>query len=152
MKEKIQALAQTFLFKDVPEDKLALVADIAEEKLVIPGDTVIREGDFGDSIYIIVSGSVKVEKRIEGELKEIANLGPGEVFGEVSMVDEEPRLATVQPAEPTNLLKIGVDDLEVLFVDHPELTAPVFRALARLLAARLRQTTNDMTFLRTKTE
>ncbi|NOZ85604.1 MAG: cyclic nucleotide-binding domain-containing protein [Deltaproteobacteria bacterium] len=148
MKEKMSALSETFLFKDVPEEKLEEVAKIAEEKLVIPGDVIIREGDFGDSIYVVVSGSVKIEKRVEGELKEIAELGRGEIFGEVSMVDEEPRLATVRPVEATTLLKMNIDDLEILFVDYPELTAPVFRALAKVLAARLRQTTKDMTFLR----
>jgi len=148
MKDKLAAISKTFLFKDTPEDKLELVAEIAEEKFYHSGDTIFREGDFGGELFIIVSGSVKVGKTVKDERQELARLESGEVFGEISIVDEMPRSATVQANEPTTLLAIKVEDLECLFVDQPELTAPVFRAFSKVLAARLRETTKDATFLR----
>jgi len=89
MKDKLTALSKTFLFKDVPEDKLELVAQLAEEKFYTPGDTIFREGDYGGELYVIVSGSVGIEKRVKDERQELA-LGPGDQR-ELRLVAEDAR-------------------------------------------------------------
>ena len=88
---------------------------------------LIRQGDAGDCFYLIQSGSVRVER--DGQ--ELARLGPGDYFGEMAVLDQEPRSATLTASEDCELLKLDQEDFYELLHEHPELSQSIIRTLAR---------------------
>ncbi|MBI5883874.1 MAG: cyclic nucleotide-binding domain-containing protein [Elusimicrobia bacterium] len=128
----VSFLKQVPLFKSVPADFLASLANIISEKHVYKGEELFSQGDAGDSIYVVAEGKVRV---IVGG-KETALLGPRSHIGEMSLLDGEPRSATAVVAEDGRLLRIGAEEFRHLLMSHPGFTM----ALLRSLAGRLRET------------
>lgn len=100
-----------------------------------PGDILCQEGKPGDSLYFILEGSADVLK----EEHQVATLGPGEVFGEMAILTNEPRSATVVACTPMELYELKRADFNVLVPQSPSLS----RALSRILARRLQATTQS---------
>jgi CRP/FNR family transcriptional regulator, cyclic AMP receptor protein len=98
----VSALKNTPLFADVPEEALAKVATFATLESAVEGKTIIREGGYSNDFYVIEDGTVKVER--EGE--HLADLGPGDVFGEQGLLEKQERSATVTATSPVRLIKI----------------------------------------------
>ncbi len=101
------------------------------------GEILFHEGDPGDRLYVIVDGKVKLG-RASGDGREnlLAVLGPGEMFGELSLFDPGPRNATATAVADTTLIGLGSDDLGSWFDGRPDVSRQLLRALAR----RLRRT------------
>jgi CRP-like cAMP-binding protein len=101
------------------------------------GETLFHEGDPGDRLYVIVDGKVKLG-RASGDGREnlLAILGPGEMFGELSLFDPGPRNATATAVADTTLIGLGSDDLGTWLDGRPDVARQLLRALAR----RLRRT------------
>ena len=101
------------------------------------GETIFHEGDPGDRLYVIVVGKIKLG-RASGDGREnlLAVLGPGEMFGELSLFDPGPRNATGTAVADTVLLGMGTDDLDEWLRGRPDVARHLLRALAR----RLRRT------------
>jgi len=112
--EKVLFMKSIDLFRALPSEELAQIAEIAEEQPMTAGEQIFAEGEPGDALYLIVEGRVKVHK---GE-KELVRLGIRDVFGEMAVLDSEPRSASVTAVEDAVLLKIGRDD----FRDVEEMT------------------------------
>ncbi|MFZ0158351.1 MAG: Crp/Fnr family transcriptional regulator [Kineosporiaceae bacterium] len=114
----------------------ALKATMARRE-VARGEVLFTEGDPGDRLYIIVEGKIKLG-RASGDGREnlLAILGPGEMFGELSLFDPGPRNATATAVADTALLGVGSDDLATWLNGRPD----VARQLLRSLARRLRRT------------
>ncbi|MEO1209014.1 MAG: cyclic nucleotide-binding domain-containing protein [Cyanobacteria bacterium J06638_20] len=100
-----------------------------------PGDILCQEGKPGDSLYFILEGSADVLK----DEHQVATLGPGEVFGEMAILTNEPRSATVVACTPMELYELKRADFNVLVPQSPSLS----RALSRILARRLQATTQS---------
>jgi CRP-like cAMP-binding protein len=98
----VSALKNTPLFAEVPEEALAKVATFATLESVAAGKTIIREGGFSNDFDVIEDGTVKVER--EGE--QLAELGPGDVFGEQGLLEKQERSATVVATSPVRLIRI----------------------------------------------
>ncbi len=98
----VSALKNTPLFAEVPDEALTKVATFASLESVVEGKTIIREGGYSNDFYIIEDGTVKVER--EGE--HLADLGPGDVFGEQGLLEKQERSATVTATSPVRLIKI----------------------------------------------
>ena len=98
----VSALKNIPLFADVPEDELKKVATFATLESAAEGKVLIREGGFANDFYAIEDGTVKVER--DGE--HLADLGPGDVFGEQGLLEKQERSATVTATAPTRLIKI----------------------------------------------
>jgi CRP-like cAMP-binding protein len=130
--EKVLFLKSIDLFRALPSEELAQIAEIAEEQPLAQGDTIFSEGEPGDALYLIVEGKVKVHK---GE-KELVRLGVRDVFGEMAVLDSEPRSATVTAVEDSVCLKIGRDDFRDILSERPEIGLGVMKVLTR----RLRET------------
>ena len=130
--EKVLFLKSIDLFRALPSEELAQIAEIAEEQLLAAGDQVFAEGEPGDALYLIVEGKVKAHK---GD-KELARMAVRDVFGEISVLDSEPRSATVTAIEDAVLLKIGRDDFRDILSERPEIAMGVMKVLTR----RLRET------------
>ena len=100
--EKVLAMKAGSLFRQTPDDVLADVAGRVEELTFDSGQTVFEKGDFGDSLFIIVSGRVAVR---DGE-RLLTELGKGGIFGELALLDPAPRSASVEALEATHLLEV----------------------------------------------
>jgi len=98
----VSALKNIPLFADVPDEELKKVATFATLESVSEGKVIIREGGYANDFYAIEDGSVRVER--DGE--HLADLGPGDVFGEQGLLEKQERSATVTATSPTRLIKI----------------------------------------------
>jgi putative ABC transport system ATP-binding protein len=78
------------------------------------GVEVITQGDVGDKFYVIHSGKVEIIKTVEGQTRNFGHLGAGDFFGELALLDEKPRAATIRTVEPTELASLGKDDFNAL--------------------------------------
>ena len=127
------AVGRRRLFAGVDADGLARIADRIAE-VDVPADRVIaRQGEIGTGFFIIASGSVRVVR--DGET--LADLGPGDFFGELSVLDGKPRNAQVVSSEPTSCLALATWDFEAVVREQPS----VALAILRELAGRLRDLT-----------
>ena len=130
--EKVLILKTVNIFASVPDDVLAAVAGAVDEMEVAANGTVFAKGDLGQAMYIIVAGSVRVH---DGE-QIINRLGTYDVFGEMALLDAEPRSASVTADEDTLLLRLQQDDFFDLFEDHSAIARGIIQVLSRRLRAR----------------
>src|SRR5918912_2384738 len=100
-------LGRVSLFRDLSERDLAELAQVAVPRRWLAGATIFREGDPGDTCYVIRSGSVRVTRRhSDGRQIALAELHEGDIFGELAMFGGEERSATVEAAEPTEAVAL----------------------------------------------
>jgi CRP/FNR family transcriptional regulator, cyclic AMP receptor protein len=130
--ENITVLKSLEVFRDIPPHDLARIAYILKEKEVSPGEEIIREGELGTSMFIIVEGRVRVH--FQG--KEVAVLGSGASFGELAALDPEPRSASVTALNDALLLELEGSALYTLMSKRPD----VARAIIHILCQRVRAT------------
>jgi len=132
--EKVLFLKGIDLFSAVSGEDLAQIALIAEEEEREGGEVVIREGEMGDALYLVVEGKVRVRK---GE-REVAELGEREVFGEMALLDPAPRSATVEAVGDSTLLRIRREDFADVMAERPDIARGVIQVLTRRLRAATR--------------
>ena len=126
------------LFGSFSADELAAVIHGLDLLSFAPGDLVVSQGEAGRSLFVVVSGNLKVWVREdEGRSRHVRSLGEGDFFGEVSLLTGRPRTATVTAAARTDLLELGWSRVEEIVRDHPRV-ADVLRAVCdeRLKADR----------------
>ena len=129
------------LVRSIVSDQLPCAA--SRETEYPAGETLIHEGDLGDTAYSIVSGQVRVWKHVsDGEI-ELARLGPGAIFGEMSLVDEKPRSASVTTVVATRVKELKRAQFLECFQQDPEFAT----SLLRVLLERLRETGAKLTQL-----
>jgi CRP/FNR family transcriptional regulator, cyclic AMP receptor protein len=117
-----------------------LMSSMAQRRLE-RGDVLFHEGDQGDRLYVIGEGKIKLGRRSsDGRENLVAILGPGEMFGELSLFDPGPRTMTATAVAETQLMGIGHDDLSGLLAGRPE----VAKVLLAALAKRLRRTNENL--------
>ncbi len=104
------------------------------------GQEILREGDEGDFMLLIVSGTVDIFKQGSGERQLMTGLGPGMTLGEMSMVDGEPRFATCVAADSALLAVLTRDAMANIIVEQPSLGTKILVVLVTMLTQRLRQT------------
>ena len=131
--EKVILLKGVGMFAHTSEDILADVAAILEEVELTPGEPVFQKGEQGDSMYIIIHGRV----RIFGGEKTINFLGEREIFGELALLDPEPRSASVEAVEETQLFRLERGTLFELMEDN----VGVVSGIMHVLCSRLRRMT-----------
>ncbi|MFN8401369.1 MAG: Npt1/Npt2 family nucleotide transporter [Anaerolineales bacterium] len=130
--ERVIVLKSLSMFEKTPDEALAELADLVHEMIVQPGDEIIREGETGDSLYIIVDGKVEVvdDNRV------LNQLGARAVFGELSMLDSSPRTATIRAIEETSLLRLDQTSFYEIMSDYVEVAMGTIQLLTRNLRAR----------------
>jgi len=122
------------MFATLPDEQLRLVTGMVARKSVTRGTTVMAAGDTTDSLYIIISGRLKVMMSdAEGKEVILSILGSGEFFGEMGLIDEAPRSASVLAIEPCELLCIAKRDFKQCLESNFELSMAVMRGLVRRL-------------------
>jgi len=112
-----------------------------------PGAVIVREGDHHNAIYVVRVGHVRVEKNSAGFPLELARLGPGELFGEMSFIDGSPASADIVANEYVETYVVDGQILDPLLKKYPSIYGRLFRSLAAILARRLRDTASLVNLL-----
>lgn len=127
--EKVIFLQDVDVFAKIPLEDLAYVAMIADEVVAEPGRVLYAEGDISDSMYLVLDGSIRLQR---GGI-EVMLAGPRDVFGTWALFDDETRIVTAVAAEESNLLRIDKEDFLDLLADHSRITEGVLKVLASKL-------------------
>lgn len=127
--EKVLFLKGLDLFKTIPGEDLARIARITDEVEFAKHQCVFQEGDHGDAMYLIVDGQVKVHSNDQV----FAELGPRDCFGEMSILDAEPRSASITSLTDLRLLKIQREDFSEILAERPEISQGIMQVLAHRL-------------------
>jgi len=112
-------LAKVSIFQGLPPDVLARAAELFPEHTVGAGDILCAEGAVADALYVVCEGKVEVVKATDKGPKVLAQLGPGEFFGEMGVFKAEPRAATVRAVDESVVGRIVRDDLLELVGGSP---------------------------------
>ncbi len=133
--EKLLLLREVPLFEQIPSAELARIAEIADELVVAAGQAVFAEGDFGDALFVIADGRVRI---VKGS-RVIATLEKASYFGEMSLLDGEPRSAGAVAETDSLLLCISQKDFHTILARHFDAALAVIRTLSRRVRAQLQQ-------------
>ena len=131
-------LSQNAILRTLPAEGLARLAEQGRRRAFPPGSQLMRQGDVSDSLHIILQGRVRVARTHPQILRPVvlAELGPGEIVGEMGVLDQEPRSATVTALNAVETLELDAATLSQAIMDHPEAAA----ALLQVLSRRVRST------------
>jgi CRP-like cAMP-binding protein len=129
-------------FADLADADLARVADVTVPRTFQGGEAIFHEGDESDTCYVVRSGHVRaVREHTDGRTLTLATLGPGEIFGELAIFDEERRSATVEALDDLEVVAILAADMRRMLRQHPDIAVKLLAALSR----RLRETNERLT-------
>ena len=134
--EKVLTLKSVSIFAGTPDETLVEAAAILEEVDIPEGHTIFEKGEMGSCLYIIADGRVRVH---DGE-RTLNELGTGDVFGEMAVLDAAPRVASVTALDATRLLRLDQEPLYELMADRIE----VVRAIVGVLSGHLRARVHDV--------
>lgn len=127
--QKAVWLARVPLFAGISEESMARLAEVAGEQQFPAGAYVVRQGQIGTGLYVVLDGTVRVVRGTE----ELARLTEGDFFGELAVVDQQPRMASVQAETDTSCLALASWDLLALLERDPALSLNLIKALAERL-------------------
>ena len=139
--ESILLLKKSSIFSEVNTEDLTVVANVLEEEAYFKGDRIFEINDRGDHMYIILDGKVGISITSKDQKPTfIAKLGAGECFGEMGMLDDQPRSASAHALEDSKILSLEKVKLRGLIIRYPELAFGILRSLSlRLRAANVRE-------------
>ncbi len=139
--DKILHLKKIQIFSDLKINELAAIASIAKESKYEQNETVMAEGDLGDSFYLLIDGEVAVIKRYgEDDEVTLAALAAGEYFGEMALFEAKPRSATIRTMTPSHFLYVDKEEFEDLVEEYPKIALNI----GRVLSTRLREVHNKI--------
>lgn len=124
-----EQLKKVPLFEGVPDADLRRIADGAKERRFDAGSAIVSAGEPGHGFYLIIDGRVEVKR---GN-RTIATLGPGEYFGELALIRETPRTATVVAKDPTTCLALTRWDFKGIVVSNPSIAIRLLETVANRL-------------------
>ena len=140
LNEEVEALRAIPLFQRIEASKLRLLAFTSERVRFEPGDLVVKEGDIGDAAYIVLEGAAEVlVDTPQGPLK-VADVGRNDIVGEIAILIDVPRTATVRATDAVTALRISKELFFRLVAEFPQMAVEIMRELAQ----RLDRTTNDL--------
>jgi CRP-like cAMP-binding protein len=134
----LQQLRETSLFSEFTDDEIGGFTGLLERLDASPGTCIVRQDDTGDSMYVLVEGRAKVIHHVDGREIVLADLKPGEFFGEIALVDHGPRSADVEAVEPCVLYKIDQASISALAGVYPNAAFKFLIAVGRKLVDRMR--------------
>lgn len=123
--EKVLILKSVSIFSSVPEAQLVDLATIVDSVEYESGELIIRQGDLGNSMYIVADGRVRIFDRNH----ELSILGNRAVFGELAALDPEPRAASAEALDDCTLLRVDGESLYELMSDHKDVTRGIIHVL-----------------------
>jgi phosphoserine phosphatase RsbU/P len=135
MDDKMEMLRGLSFLEGAGPAALERLSALTTERRFEPGALILEEGSFGSEVFLILEGQVDVVKGQGADEMLIATRGPGDLFGEMGLVERAPRFATIRAIEPTRLLELSEAAMRSLLADEPRL---LYRIM-QLLSARLRE-------------
>jgi len=143
----VEAIGRSRLFRGVAASDLAAIVPMLRQRRYRAGETIFHEGDPGDAMHVIASGRAKISiESLEGDEAILVTLGPGEVFGELVLLDGAPRSAAAIAVEPTVTYTLGSPDFDPLISDNEAFRSAVLHNLAQELR-RLTVHVSELHFL-----
>jgi len=149
--DKIQFLRQVTLFRSLSDKALLDLSAITIEQQIPSKTMVFKQGDKGDALYIVKSGKVNVLARNSSGIDSVlVSLGKGAVIGDMAIIDEQPRSASIQTIQDTSFLIITKDDFRSLLSEIPEISFQILKLTTERLRAtnmhlkELEASTNQM--------
>jgi CRP/FNR family transcriptional regulator len=125
------------LFSSLEDDELIQIAEVASPDRFEPEDIVFREGEFSTNCYVIRSGHAwALREHSDGRVITLARFGPGDIFGELAMLDNERRSATIQALDELEVIVFLGPEMRRLLGEHPEIAVKLIASLGQ----RLRET------------
>jgi CRP/FNR family transcriptional regulator len=135
--EVVELLGRVPVFSALERSDLERIAQLAVPRQFEPGQAVFREGDASDTCYVVREGHARaIRTHGDGRTITLATFGPGDIFGELAMFEDELRSATVEAIEPTSVVAVLGPDMRRLMGEHSEIATRLVIALGR----RLRET------------
>ena len=132
----VELLKSVTLFADLEEGELERFSQVAVPRSFPAGTRVFHEGDDSDACYIVKQGSFRVTREhSDGRAITLATLGPGEIFGELAMLDGDKRSASAEALSEGELLALPANDVRALLARHPEISLKLVAGLVRRLRA-----------------
>ena len=139
--DRIELLKKVSLFSNLSEAHLSSIAEFCVERSFSEGGVIIKQGDPGIGLYVICSGKVKIVKETAGgEKLDIAELGPGDFFGEMTVLDSAPRSANVIALEESKCLVLSAWDFNARMNVHPEIALKILPVVVK----RFRETNEKL--------
>ena len=133
------------IFADLTDDELTHVAELCKEQPFKFGQTIFREGEPGNRLYIIAAGEVRISRDVPGSGEEaLTVLKQGACFGEMAVFDRSERSTDAIANTDTTLLTITRSDFEIMLDFNRDIAYKVLWAVVRLLSSRLRQTNDNL--------
>jgi CRP-like cAMP-binding protein len=142
--ERVFFLKNVEIFRHVDSDKLLLVAEIAQELKIRKGDTLIREGEIGDSLFMVAKGVLRLTQAREEKAYVVEHLKSGSVFGDLGIFGSSPHTVSAVCEEDCELLMLRKKDFKKLLMDNPE----IIYNLLEIYAFRIRKLNMDITKLK----
>src|SRR5580658_5982199 len=132
--EAVELLGGVPVFSTLVEHDLERIAQFAVPRRFEPGEVVFREGDASDTCYIVRSGRARaVREHSGGRTITLATFGPGDIFGELALFEDERRSATVEAIEELGVVAVLGPDMRRLMIEHPQISTRLVIALGRRL-------------------
>jgi CRP/FNR family transcriptional regulator, cyclic AMP receptor protein len=130
-------LARTDFFADADSETLDELAAVGTDRQLVRGDTLFDEGDPPDALYVVTRGrvAIAIANPIDRRESVVALMEPGDLFGELGMLDDRPRSAMARALEPSSVLAVPYGPVLDMFDQHPKLLWNVTRLLAQRLRA-----------------
>ena len=134
VEDTVALLATVPVFETLGEEDLRRVAEVAVPRRYAAHETIFREGDASDTCYVVRSGHARaVREHSDGRTIALAHFGPGDIFGELAMFDDERRSATVETLDEVEAIAVAGSDMRRLLHDHADLAVKLVIALGRRL-------------------
>ena len=131
--EKIICLKKVPIFENLTEEELFALSRIALEKDYKPGETILKEGEPGHELYIIVDGEVEIIKERDGNKISLATIGPFNYLGEMSIFDNQPHSATAIPARNTQAMVLPEEAFRDVVLEFPEIGLEIIKVFCKRL-------------------
>ena len=126
----VEYLAKVPLFTSLERKDLLTLAASAREREYQPGEEIVRQGDTGVGLFVLTGGQVRVTQDRIGTSFDLGVLGDGQVFGELSLLDDLPRTATITAMQPSTVIIVPIWDFRAALRDNPSMALSMLRALS----------------------
>lgn len=134
-----QKLQGTILFKEFTAEELDEFIELCDDTLAAAGETIVRQDERGDCMYVLVDGTAQVVHHSGGRDIHLATMEGGDFFGELALVDDGPRSADVQASSECRLLKINQGVISAVAGVYPTAAFKFLIAIGRIMVGRLRK-------------
>lgn len=137
--DRLDLLAHVPIFAGLSRKQLGKILVKLYEKAYAAGETIFQEGDQGKALFIVLEGQVSIYRAAGGGEEILANLSEGAYFGELALIDDQPRFATARAEKPSVLLVLYKSEFDHLIDGHSRIAVRVMGNLLRTLAAYIRR-------------